>query len=136
VPKQVFINLPIRDLAKSMEYFRTVGYTFNPQFSDDTAACMIISEHIYAMLLTHEKFKGFITTDICDATKQTEVLIALNQDTRAQVDEIADKAISMGGRAFKEPQDHGFMYLRSIQDLDGHVWEYFWMDPSFVQPQA
>lgn len=133
MPSQVFINLPVADLPKSMEYFRQLGYTFNTQFSDDTAACLVISEHIFAMILTHEKFKSFITTEISNAKKQTEVLIALNQDSREKVNEIAGKALAAGGTAFSEPKDYGFMYMRTIQDLDGHVWEYFWMDPSFVQ---
>lgn len=133
MPTNIFVNLPVQDLSRSMEFFKKVGYAFNTQFTDETGACMVIGENIYAMLLTHEKFKSFTTKAIADATKTTEVLVALSCDSRQQVDELADKAMVAGGSAFRPAQDHGFMYERSYQDLDGHVWEVFWMDPAAIQ---
>ncbi|CAN7559038.1 VOC family protein [Pseudoduganella sp. LjRoot289] len=131
----IFVNLPVRDLDKSVEFFKRVGYSFNAQFTDATAACMVVSDTIYAMLLTHEKFQGFINTEICDAKKSTEVLLCLTEDSRAGVDERVGRALEAGGTEPRSPQDHGFMYGRAYQDLDGHVWEVVWMDPSAVQPQ-
>jgi predicted lactoylglutathione lyase len=133
---KIFVNMPVKDLPKSIAFFTAMGYTFNPQFTDDTATCMIISEDIYAMLLTEPRFKDFAPRAVCDAHQSTEMLIALSCDTRGQVDELVSKAIEAGATTFKDPQDHGFMYLRSFQDLDGHIWEIFYMDPTHVQPQA
>jgi len=133
MPTKIFVNLPVNDLPRSIKFFEGLGYSFNPQFTDETASCMIIGEDIYAMLLTHAKFKQFTPKAICDSTKSTEVLVALSCDSRADVDKIADKAIATGGSKSKDPMDLGFMYSRSIQDLDGHIWEYVWMDPSAIQ---
>lgn len=130
--KKIFVNLPVADLPKSMAFFKALGYSFNPQFTDETAACMVISEDIYAMLLTHAKFKGFIPNAIADARKATEVLIALNFDSRAEVEAVVAKAVAAGGNTYSEPQDHGFMYQHGFQDPDGHIWEVFWMDPAAV----
>jgi uncharacterized protein len=130
---KIFVNLPVKDLKKSMEFFSRLGYSFNKQFTDETAACMVISEDIYAMLLTHTKFQEFTPKAICDATKSSEVLVCLSCDSRAQVDEIVSKAVAGGGTTYKAPMDHGFMYGHAFQDLDGHIWEYIWMDPSAVQ---
>ena len=127
---QIFVNLPVRDLAASQRFFIALGYHFNPQFTDDTAACLVISEHIYAMLLTHEKFAGFTPRPICDAKKSTEVLLALSCDSREEVDERVRKAVAAGGSIYNEPQDHGFMYGHGYADPDGHIWEVFWMDPA------
>ena len=132
---KVFINLPVRDLKKSMTFFGALGFTFNPQFTDDNAACMVISEHNYAMLLTHDYFKTFATKPISDAHKATEVLIALGLDSKAAVDVMVDKAMKAGGKEPKPMQDHGFMVVRTFEDLDGHTWEIMWMDPSGV-PQG
>ena len=129
---KIFVNLPVKDLKKSIEFFTHLGYSFNPQFTDETATCMIISEDIYAMLLTHEKFKAFTPKEICDATKSSEVLICLSCDSRQQVDEMVSKAVAAGGTTYNQPQDHGFMYGHDYQDLDGHIWELMWMDPSAV----
>ena len=129
---KIFVNLPVKDLKKSIEFFTRLGYSFNPQFTDETATCMIISEDIYAMLLTHEKFKVFTPKEICDATKSSEVLICLSCDSRQQVDEMVSKAVAAGGTTYNQPQDHGFMYGHGYQDLDGHIWELMWMDPSAV----
>jgi len=127
---KIFVNLPVKDLKASIEFFTKLGYTFNPQFTDETATCMIISEDIYAMLLTHEKFKVFTPKEICDATKSSEVLICLSCESREQVDEMVGKAVAAGGTTYNQPQDHGFMYGHGYQDLDGHIWELMWMDPS------
>ena len=131
---KIFVNLPVRDLPKSMEFFSRLGYSFNKQFTDETAACLVIAEDIYAMLLTHAKFGEFTPKAICDATTTTEVLVCLSCDSRAQVDEIVSKAVAAGGTTYKAPMDYGFMYGHWFQDLDGHIWEYMWMDPSAVQP--
>ena len=137
MPRKIFVILPLRDLEKSMEFFGKLGFKFNPQFTDETATSMIVSDDIYVMLLTHEKFRTFIANkEIADSTKTTEALIALSFDSREEVDKLVDAAIAAGGKPFREPADHGFMYERSFEDLDGHVWEPFWMDSSFVQPQA
>jgi predicted lactoylglutathione lyase len=132
MPKQIFVNLPIRDLEKSMAFYEALGFTVNPQFTDDTAACMVISDTIYAMLLTHDKFKQFTTKQIADATKTTEVLIALSADSKEAVNEMVDAAIEAGGTEPRDPVDYGFMFQRTFDDLDGHTWEIVWMDPSHV----
>jgi predicted lactoylglutathione lyase len=131
--KKIFVNLPVKDLKKSMEFFIKLGYTFNLQFTDETAACMVIAEDIFAMLLTEAKFKGFTPNAICDARKSTEVLVALSCDTRDQVDETVRKAVAAGGNTYNNPQDHGFMYGHGFQDLDGHIWEVFFMEPSAIR---
>ncbi len=135
MPQMIFVNLPVKDLAKSMDFFKALGFSFNPQFSDETGACMVISDTIFAMLLTHEKFAGFSPKPIADTDKTTEVLIALSRDDRAAVDAIVTAALAAGGSTFSEPQDHGFMYGRAFRDLDGHVWEAFWMDPAAATAQ-
>jgi len=130
---KIFVNLPVKDLQKSIDFFSEVGYTFNAQFTDENATSMVISDDIYAMLLTESFFKTFTDREIVDATKQAEVLIALSADSREAVDELVDKAIAAGGTEAREPQDHGFMYGRSYADLDGHVWEIMWMDESAIE---
>ena len=130
----IFVNLPVKDLKKSIAFFTALGYSFNAQFTDDTATCMVISDTIYAMLLTHDKFKEFTPKEICDSTKSCEVLIALSCENREQVDDLVRKAVAAGGKVFRDPQDHGFMYAHAYHDLDGHTWEVFYMDPSYVQP--
>lgn len=131
---KIFVNLPVRDLEKTKKFFSTLGYTYNQQFTDEKAACMVISEDIYAMLLSEPFFKGFIPNrEMADTSKTKEVLLALSADSRKQVDELVDKAVAAGGKAFREPEDHGFMYARSFEDLDGHVWEILWMDPANIK---
>ena len=132
----IFVNLPVRDLKKSMEFFRSLGYTFNQQFTDETAACLVISENIYAMLLTHEKAREFTKKEIADANKSTEVLVSLSCESRQQVDALADKALTSGGSFAREPEDYGFMYGRSFNDPDGHIWEFIWMDPAKVEGEG
>ncbi|MDF1598609.1 VOC family protein [Mesorhizobium sp. YIM 152430] len=126
--RMIFVNLPIKDLAVSRAFFSALGYSFNEDFSDDTAACMVIADNIFAMLLTHEKFKGFINGEMADAHKVTEVLTALSCDSRQEVDDILEKALAAGAKPWKPVMDLGFMYSCSFQDLDGHVWEYVFME--------
>jgi uncharacterized protein len=130
---KIFVNLPVKDLKKSMEFFTALGYTFNQQFTNETAACMVISEDIFAMLLTHARFKQFTPKEICDATKSTEVLVCLSCDSRAQVDDLVAKAVAAGGAKHLEPKDYGMMYGHGFQDPDGHIWELMWMDPAAVE---
>jgi uncharacterized protein len=134
--KQIFVNLPVKDLKRSMSFFDKLGFKNNPQFTDDTAACMVVSETIFVMLLTEPKFKSFSPKPISDATKSTEVLIALSFESRQKVDEIVRTATGNGGTTYAEPKDYGFMYQHGFQDPDGHVWEIFWMDPNGMPPQS
>lgn len=133
---KIFVNLPVKDLEKSKAFFGKLGFSFNPQFTNEVAGCMVISEDIYAMLLTEPMFKSFTPKEICDSTKSAEVLIALSLDSRTAVDDMVKKAVAAGGAIYNEPQDHGFMYAHSFQDLDGHNWEWFYMDPGHVQQPA
>lgn len=130
---KIFVNLPVKDLNKSIEFFTKLGFTFNPQFTDETATCMVISEDIYAMLLTHAKFKEFTPKTICDATKSTEVLVCLSRESRDQVSELVSKAVAAGGATYADSKDYGFMYQHGFQDLDGHLWELIYMDPAAVK---
>ena len=130
---KIFVNLPVKNLAKSIKFFTQLGYTFNQQFTDETATCMVVAEDIYVMLLTEAKFQTFTPKKICDATKSTEVLVALSCDSRAAVDDLVGKAVAAGGSLYNDPQDYGFMYSHGFQDLDGHIWEILYMDPSHVQ---
>ena len=127
--RQIFVNLPVKNLNQSVAFFTKLGYVFNPQFTDETAACMIVSDDIFVMLLTEDKFKTFTPKAICDATKSTEVLVCLSSESRKEVDEMVRKAVAAGGTTYNEPQDHGFMYGHGFQDLDGHIWELVYMEP-------
>lgn len=131
---QIFVNLPVKRLRNSIGFFEKLGFSFNPQFTDDTAACMIVSNDIYVMLLTREKFQTFTPRQICDASKSTEVLVCLTCDTRQKVDEMVKAAIAAGGSTYNRPQDHGFMYQHGFQDLDGHIWELVYMSGEPVEP--
>lgn len=131
---KIFVNLPVRDLDASKAFFRALGFDFNPQFSDDTAACLVFSDHIYAMLLTHAKFRQFTKKEIADAHRTAEVLTALALDSRQQVDDLYERAVKAGATEANAPIDMGFMMVKSFADLDGHVWELFFMDPAHVQP--
>jgi uncharacterized protein len=133
MPSKIFVNLPVKDLDKSKAFFGKLGYTFNAQFTDETAACMVISDDIYSMLLTEAKFKEFSKKPMADAHKTTEVMIALSMDSKDEVNRVVDAALKAGGSEARDPQDYGFMFLRSFSDLDGHTWEIFWMDPKHVQ---
>lgn len=131
----IFLNLPVRDLLAAMTYYQALGFTNNPQFTDETAASIVISDTIYVMLLTHEKFAQFSALPIADARTRTQALYALSHDSREAVDSVAVKALSAGGSEIRPAQDMGFMYSRSLADLDGHVWEFMWMDMSQM-PEA
>ena len=136
MPKQIFISLPVSDLPKSKAFYAAVGAVNNPQFSDDTAACMVFSDTIHVMLLTHAKWKSFTTKGMVDAHTASEVSFAITVDDRAAVDALVETAGAHGGAIdTNPPQDHGFMYQRTFQDPDGHVWEPFFMDMSKM-PQA
>ena len=130
---KIFVNLPVKDLKRSMAFFDALGFKNNPQFTDETAACMVVSEDIYVMILTEAKFKTFTPKQIVDATKSTEVLTCLTCESRDAVDEMVRKATSAGGSTYAEPKDYGFMYQHGFQDPDGHIWELIWMDPDAVQ---
>ena len=131
--QMIFVNLATNDLDASKKFFTELGYTINAQFSDETAASVVISDTIIAMLMTREKYAQFTKKEIVDSTKASEVLIALSAESREKVDELVDKAVAAGGSISGETQDHGFMYGRSFDDLDGHTWEIVWMDPSAVE---
>ena len=129
--KQIFVNLPVKDLNKTKKFFSKLGFAFNPQFTDENAACMIIGKNIFAMLLVEKFFKTFTPNKgISDAKKSAEVLMALSVEGRAKVDAMISKAIKAGGKEYRTAQDHGWMYVRAFEDLDGHIWEIFWMDES------
>jgi hypothetical protein len=130
--RKIFVNLPVNDLKKSMEFFTKLDFTFNPQFTDETAACMVVSEDIFVMLLTQDKFKTFTPKAICDATKSTEVLVCVSVESRDKVNDMVRQAVATGGTTYNEPQDHGFMYGHGFQDLDGHIWELIYMEPSAI----
>ena len=121
--KQIFVNLPVADLPKSKAFFEALGLSFNPQFTNAQGACLVIGENIFAMLLSREFFKSFIDKEIADSRKTTEVLTCLSCESRAEVDTVVATAVKAGGKAHRQPQDHGFMYGHGFEDLDGHIWE-------------
>jgi hypothetical protein len=131
--RKIFVNLPVRDLRASMDFFAALGFGFNAQFTDETAACMEIAPDISAMLLTTEKFKGFTPKPVCDAREATEVLVCLSCESRVEVDALVAKAVAAGGSTYNEPQDHGFMYGHGFQDPDGHIWELITFEPAAVR---
>ncbi len=128
--KKIFINLPVADLKKSMDFYSAIGFTNNPQFTDDTAACMVLTEEIFVMLLTHDKFKTFTSKEIADTKKTASVINSLSVDSNAEVNQFAEKAIAAGGKEPNSAKDYGFMLQRSIEDLDGNLWEVLYMDLS------
>lgn len=130
---KIFVNLPVKDLKRTIEFFGNLGFEFNPMFTDENAACMVISEDIYAMLLTEKFFKNFIPDrEICDTSKSIESLVALSLESRAKVDEMIKKAVAAGGSEYREKQDYGWMYGRAFKDINGHIWEPFYMDMKSV----
>jgi predicted lactoylglutathione lyase len=131
--RKIFVNLPVKSLNKSVEFFTKLGFGFNQQFTDETATCMIVTDDIFVMLLTEEKFKTFTPKEICDTKKHTEVLVCLSLESRAKVDEMVRKAVAAGGTTYNEAIDHGFMYGHGFQDLDGHLWELIYMEPGAIQ---
>ena len=128
----IFINLPIVSLEKSVSFFTELGFKFNPQFSDDESTCMIVTDSIYVMLLEHKKFQGFIPKPIA-SRESTEAILAFSLDSANEVRAMSEKAFSLGAKKINEPEDHGFMFSWGFEDLDGHLWELFWMNPEHVQ---
>lgn len=127
--RQIFVNLPVAQLDASTAFFKQLGFSFNPDFSNEAGACMVVSDSIYVMLLTHGHFKGFTPKPIADAHAVTEVLVCLSCESREEVDTLVAKAVAAGGSSPKAAQDHGFMYGHGFQDLDGHIWELIYMVP-------
>jgi uncharacterized protein len=132
-PRKLFVNIPVRDLQRSIEFFEALGFTFNTQFTDATATCMLVGEDAYFMLLTPEKFRGFSKRPVGDPRTETSALFSFSVNSRDEVNALVEKALAAGGSRAADPQDHGFMYGWSFYDLDGHHWEVFWMDPSAIQ---
>lgn len=132
--RQIFVNLPIRDMARSQAFFQALGYTFDSRFTNDQSACLVLGDNLYAMLLVEPFFQTFTDKAIVDATRQVEVLVCLSCESRDEVDGLIAKALAAGGTTQRPPQDHGFMYGHSFQDLDGHVWELVYMDPTAQAP--
>ena len=133
MPQQIFVNLPVTDVARSRLFYQALGYTINEKFSDATAACVVLSDTIYFMILNHDRFQGFASKPMADPAKGTAVTIALSQESRDAVDAISAAALKAGGSEPKPAQDLGFMYSRTFHDPDGNVLEPFWMDPAAVQ---
>ncbi|OME89272.1 MULTISPECIES: VOC family protein [Paenibacillus] len=129
----IFVNLPVKNLEKTKDFFSKIGFEFNAEFTDKNAACLVIGDNIFAMLLTEDYFKTFTKKDLSNAAKTTEVILALSAESREQVDEIVNAALSAGGSPSNDPVDHGFMYGWSFQDPDGHLWEVMYMDQSQVE---
>jgi predicted lactoylglutathione lyase len=132
-PRLIFINLPVRDLAASMAFFRALAFDFDPKFTDESCACMVVSDQAYVMLLAESRFADFTTKPIADARTSTEAILAVSAPSRDCVDTFADAALQAGASHAGEPMDHGFMYGRSFHDLDGHLWEVMWMSPDAVE---
>lgn len=133
--RQIFVNLPIKDMARSQAFFKALGLAFNPRFTNEQGACLEIGENFYAMLLVEHFFQGFTKKPISDASKATEVLIALSVDSRAEAEEVVRKAVAAGATTPNEAKDFGFMYQHGFADLDGHQWEVFWMDEAAAPAQ-
>lgn len=133
--QQIFVNLPVKDLPKAIRFFTKLGFTFNPEFTDNNATCMIVGNNILVMLLVEKFFKTFIKKEICDAHKSTEVLIALSVESREKVDKMIKLALEAGGKEPRPAQDYGWMYGRSFEDIDGHIWEVFYMDENARKKQ-
>lgn len=131
---KIFVNLPVKDLKHSMDFFRMLGYSFNPQFTDENAACLVISDDIYAMLLCTDFFKNFTRKEVADATHSTEVILSLTMESRLDVDKMLEKALAAGASETMT-MDEGWMYQRGFADLDGHLWEIFYMDISAIPPE-
>lgn len=134
--RKIFVNLPIKNMERSQTFFQSLGFSFNPQFTNDKGACMVVSEDIFVMLLVEPFFQTFTKKAIADATSTTEAIICLSCDSRAEVDELVKKALAAGGTAPNPVQDHGFMYGHGFTDLDGHIFELVYMDANAAPPQA
>jgi uncharacterized protein len=134
--RKIFVNLAVKDLGRSVEFFTNLGFSFDPRFTDEQATCMIVSDEAFVMLLVKERFKDFTKKELCDATTHTEAIVALSAESREDVDAFAEKALATGGRPANDPLEMDFMYGRSFQDPDGHLWEVVWMDPSALREEA
>lgn len=133
---KIFVNLPVKDLQKSIAFFTHLGFSFNPQFTDETATCMIIGENIFAMLMVDTRFQEFTKKAVADAHKTTQVILAIDAESREAVDDLVRKAVEAGGLLYAEVIDYGWMYYHSFADLDGHQWEVVYMDENAVPPSA
>lgn len=134
--RDIFVNLPVKDLPRAKRFFEALGYAFNPQFTNDMGACLVLGPHLHAMLLTEPFFQGFTKKPVADASAATEVLLCLSCESREEVDELVRRALAAGGRAPNPPQDHGFMYGHGFEDLDGHQWELAFMDMAQAPAQS
>jgi predicted lactoylglutathione lyase len=133
---KMFVDLPVKDLYRTVEFFTRLGFTFNPQFTDENATCMIVGEDIYVMLLVERFFKTFTKKEICNVAKDAEVIVALSTESREKVDQLMNRVLEAGGKESREPQDHGWMYGRSFQDIDGHLWEIIYMNETALQKES
>jgi predicted lactoylglutathione lyase len=133
VTTKIFLNLPVRDLNKTIEFFTKLGFKFNPQFTDENATCMIVGEDIFVMLLVEKFFTTFTKKEISDTSKNTEMIVALSMESKEKVDQMINKVVEAGGKESREAQDHGWMYGRSFEDINGHLWEVFYMDESALK---
>jgi uncharacterized protein len=132
---QIFVNLPVKDLNETVDFFTKLGFAFNPQFTDENATCMIVNNDIFVMLLVEKFFKTFTKKEICDTTKDTEVIVALSTESREKVDQMINNVIEAGGKEHRKPQDHGWMYGRSFEDINGHLWEVIYMNKNALKKQ-
>jgi uncharacterized protein len=133
--RKIFVNLPVKDLARSKAFFERLGFAFDARFTDENAACVVVSEEAYVMLLVERFFQGFTKKPIADARERVEALLCISAESRAEVDDLVTRAVAAGGSHAMDPQDHGFMYGWSFYDPDGHHWEVMWMDPKAVPPK-
>jgi uncharacterized protein len=133
VTTKIFLNLPVRDLNKTIEFFTKLGFKFNPQFTDENATCMIVGEDIFVMLLVEKFFRTFTKKEISDTSKNTEMIVALSMESKEKADQMINKVVEAGGKESREAQDHGWMYGRSFEDINGHLWEVFYMDESALK---
>ncbi|MDQ3994381.1 MAG: VOC family protein [Actinomycetota bacterium] len=131
--RKIFVNLAVKDLSRSVQFFTQLGFSFDPRFTDEQATCMIVSDEAFVMLLVESRFKDFTKKELCDPATHTEAILAVSAESPEQVDELVYKALAAGGQPANEPMDHGFMYGSSFQDLEGHLWEVIWMDPDALQ---
>jgi uncharacterized protein len=133
---KMFVDLPVKDLYRTVEFFTRLGFTFNPQFTDENATCMIIGEDVYVMLLVDRFFKTFTKKEICNVAKDAEVIVALSTESREKVDQMMNRVLEAGGKESREQQDHGWMYGRGFQDIDGHLWEIIYMNETALQKES
>ena len=131
--RMIFVNLAVKDLGRAVDFFTELGFSFDPRFTDETATCMIVSDQAFVMLLVEDRFRDFTKNELADPTTHTEAILAVSAESREAVDELADKALAAGGSPANDPMEYGFMYGRSFNDPDGHLWEVAWMDPAALE---